>query len=350
MQRSRLPRLCFIPILIFLVHTLSAIASTVAIGNCQPHLPSYHTISAAIDDVPAGSTVLVCPGTYPEQITITASITLRGVFPIALRPAIITVPKGGVVATQIDVEGTLYTPRTVVNLSNLVVDGSGSTGAVGIGFFNAEGHLSHLEVRNQARGIVLGSVAFQAPVTVEDSYIHEFDSIGVEPSEGGVLNFTVDLHRNLITSSKSTVDAGVWYSGASGTISESLIWLRTGIGLNISDPYAFVTARQNTISGADVGIEEIGFFGINVIQKNAIVGNSTGIVALGNAVLSSNAIAQSSVQAIDLTCSPFFLSVENNVIYSSPVGIANILPTDTITSNKFWNVATQTTECENPPF
>jgi len=42
-------------------------------------LASYPTISLAIASVPANSTIFVCPGTYPEQLLITKSLTITGV-------------------------------------------------------------------------------------------------------------------------------------------------------------------------------------------------------------------------------------------------------------------------------
>ena len=40
----------------------SAFAATkYAVGTCQPHLPSYSTISQAVSSVPSGSTIEVCP-------------------------------------------------------------------------------------------------------------------------------------------------------------------------------------------------------------------------------------------------------------------------------------------------
>jgi hypothetical protein len=40
---------------------------------------NFTTISAAVIGVPAGSKIQVCPGTYPEQVTISQPLTLEGI-------------------------------------------------------------------------------------------------------------------------------------------------------------------------------------------------------------------------------------------------------------------------------
>ena len=58
--------------------TNAANAATVAVGNCEPGLPKYSTIQLAVDSVPPNSTIKVCPGIYPEQVTISKSLTISG--------------------------------------------------------------------------------------------------------------------------------------------------------------------------------------------------------------------------------------------------------------------------------
>jgi len=74
----------------------SSAQTTVAVGNCRPPLVSYSTISEAVAAVTPNSTVLVCPGTYPEQVTITQALKLKGLKDEAGYP-VITVPSGGLV-------------------------------------------------------------------------------------------------------------------------------------------------------------------------------------------------------------------------------------------------------------
>ena len=51
----------------------------VAVGTCRPNLVHFDNLDDAVHGVPAGETILVCPGTYAEQVSINTSLTLRGV-------------------------------------------------------------------------------------------------------------------------------------------------------------------------------------------------------------------------------------------------------------------------------
>lgn len=77
----------------------SLLAASVAVGpsTCQPGLVHFATIQAAVSAVPFGATVLVCPGTYAEQVMITQPLTLKGVTDGVSGAAIIAVPAGGLV-------------------------------------------------------------------------------------------------------------------------------------------------------------------------------------------------------------------------------------------------------------
>src|SRR5580765_7675010 len=75
----------------------SMMASTLAVGSCKAKVPSFATISAAVTAAPAGSRILVCPGTYPEQVTIPQSLTLEGISDSNQDIAVITVPSTGLV-------------------------------------------------------------------------------------------------------------------------------------------------------------------------------------------------------------------------------------------------------------
>src|SRR6516164_5191828 len=80
------------------LHGPSMFATTsVAVGpsTCQPSLVHFSTIQAAVSAVPLNTTILVCPGTYPEQVVISQPMTLKGVVQGTSGAAVITVPAGG---------------------------------------------------------------------------------------------------------------------------------------------------------------------------------------------------------------------------------------------------------------
>ena len=86
-----------------------AFSSTVAVGNCTK-LVQFATIQLAVNAVPSGSTVKVCSGTYPEQVTIAnKNLTLIGVGPTA---STVTVPASGLVTNGVtDIFGFPTAPR-----------------------------------------------------------------------------------------------------------------------------------------------------------------------------------------------------------------------------------------------
>ena len=55
------------------------LAQTVAVGTCMSGATVFTTIQEAVNAAAPGSTVTICPGNYPEQVTITKALTLTGV-------------------------------------------------------------------------------------------------------------------------------------------------------------------------------------------------------------------------------------------------------------------------------
>ena len=107
-------------------------SSQLVVGTCLGASP-YSTIQSAVSAAPPGGTVLVCPGTYPEQVEITQPLTLKGVQVGGKDAAVITSPSGGVVTnTSLLRTGTpaaaqvLVQNTTEVNITNLTMDGTGN--------------------------------------------------------------------------------------------------------------------------------------------------------------------------------------------------------------------------------
>ena len=114
--------------LVLAVHPM--LAANYAVGSCKPSLPSYATISAAVSGVPPGSTVLVCPGTYPEQVTIAQPLTLKGISSGNAGRAVITLPGSGLAAVTTGLAYSIAAMVDVtagpVNISDITVDGTGN--------------------------------------------------------------------------------------------------------------------------------------------------------------------------------------------------------------------------------
>src|SRR6267143_725845 len=174
------------------------LAANYAVGTCKPSLPSYATISGAVSGVPPGSTVLVCPGTYPEQVTIAQPLTLKGITSANAGQAVITVPGSGLavvttgfgfsIASQVAVTAT----AGPVNISDITVDGTGNTVGgyptwlVGILYDDgSSGTVNEVTVRNLSNsGAAMGtwaenSTATNESVTIENSSFHDIDDTAV---------------------------------------------------------------------------------------------------------------------------------------------------------------------------
>jgi len=140
----------------------TASASAVVVGTCK-NLVTFSTIQAAVNAVPSGSTVNVCPGTYAEQVTITKKLILTGVQAGTGDASVIVPPSGGLVQNGSDIFGNpvaaqIFVASTsgAVTVSHLTVDGTGNNlsgcGAPtleGIYFQNTAGTISGNTVRNQ---------------------------------------------------------------------------------------------------------------------------------------------------------------------------------------------------------
>ncbi len=204
-------RLTFSCLALVLLAALSgqAFSSTVIVGTCMAGT-QYATIQSAVSNVLAGSTIEVCPGNYPEQVTINKKLTLAGVPSGIQNAAVIMSPAGGMVANATDLDAgnpiaaqiLVQNAKSVV-IQNLTVDALGNgmscsgTDLMGILFQNASGTVNHVAVRNQIPGDVLSpcqageSVYVQtAPgrtskVTFENSSVHNYNKNGVTGNDFG---------------------------------------------------------------------------------------------------------------------------------------------------------------------
>ncbi|HXY08680.1 MAG TPA: hypothetical protein VEI52_12645 [Terriglobales bacterium] len=105
---------------------------TYIVGTCKSGT-QFSTIQSALDASPAASAVQICPGTCPEQITITNPVTLEGISegnssaarivpPAAGLSENATVNGGDAAFAQVHVKSV----SGAVDLTSLYVDGSGN--------------------------------------------------------------------------------------------------------------------------------------------------------------------------------------------------------------------------------
>ncbi len=88
----------------------SAGAHTLRVGNCVARQQTFTTIQSAVDAASDGDAIAICPGTYPEQVSITKSIALRGVR--GMDAPQIVVPAGGLVQNTTMTDATATAAQT----------------------------------------------------------------------------------------------------------------------------------------------------------------------------------------------------------------------------------------------
>jgi parallel beta-helix repeat protein len=207
---KNLPVPCLI-LLVFSALSGQAFSTTVAVGSCTS-LRNYATIQQAVNAVPAGSIIKICPGTYREQVVINQKLTLTGIGYSTQDLVVILPPSTGLVANAVDVDNSalpiaaqilVENTSDPVVISNLTVDGTGNgiSGCApdleGILFQNASGTLNHVAVRNETLGAGLGGCqsgqgifvqtasGLTSVVTVENSSVHDYNKNGITGHDAG---------------------------------------------------------------------------------------------------------------------------------------------------------------------
>jgi hypothetical protein len=235
----------------------SAFAGIYAVGTCTTHA-HYASIQEAINSVPSGSTIEICPNTYYEQLVINQSLTLKGISADSQNNVVIAVPNGGAVINASDLfnsEATaaqilVQTPSSqlsnpiTVNISNIAVDGTNNniqtcaTDLVGIYYQNANGTVDQVVARFQELppgyfgcqdGLAIYaqsgySSGGTSKVTIENSSVHDYDKNGITADGSGTVatisgNYVVGIGTTTLTAQN-----GIQLSdGASGKVSNNTV-------------------------------------------------------------------------------------------------------------------------------
>jgi parallel beta-helix repeat protein len=364
----------------------------------------YPTIQQAVNSVTPNSTILVCPGIYPEQVLITKSITLKGINITAMNTAAsgatIVPPASGMISNATSLASTTQYAAQVlvqgaakVNISNLSVNGSNSgidacaPSLVGILYQNASGTINQVSVLNEtlADGLtgcqsglgiyvqsgVLNSVAGTSTVKVTDSIVQDYQKNGITGNEQGT---TLTVSASYLVGHGSTDGAaenGIQFGfGAAGSATTNTVngdvWAPdtfsdTGdaaAGILIYGSQA-ITLTSNNISNTQYGIAAVDDLGDSlfadkaVIKSNKISGTHLfdGIEICNNSsTVELNTIFSSDEAAIHLDGSSMNgctgagngTTVSGNVINTACAGILGIVGNNTVGVNTFYNVANTT--------
>ena len=314
----------------------SAIASEnhgYAVGSCKPRLTSFSSISEAVSSVPPHSTIQVCPGTYPEQVTISQPLTLVGIQSGNQDDAIVTVPVSGLAANTASVFGEavaaqiLVQTQGAVNIINISVDGTGSDSGCADGTWVAgifytpgsSGSISRARASGQMNsGCSAGvwaegdGVAHQF-VEIEDSSVHDIGNTGIFVAENGTTpTLNVRVHGNTVTVPNGLIGiamANVGGEASGNDVSNALFGM---VEEGAQAALSWNTIRQ---SAAGIALE-----GGGQINSNQISNTTVGVLFFadgGN--LRNNRITNSTQAAIEFAC--FAGLARNNVIGEALIGL-----------------------------
>lgn len=350
-----MPRFRFALLGLFLLVVQPLLAKTYYVGSCKTG--AYPTIGAAVAAVPAGSTIDVCPGTYPEQVVISQPLTLQGFASAGSSQAVIAMPSIGLATTSsISLGGTVAAQLEVtagpVNITGITVDGtagaSNCPGGYHLGIFYASGStgtVNEVETRSQncntsGIGILAENGAdTSTSVTIENSDVNN-------NSWAGIYACSPQSPSTLIANIKSNAVESIGYGidsdcNVAGSVSSNFVHVSSGgplggggFGIVANSPSSTISA--NVIVAANVGIlaEAIG----GKVSGNTITGGNDGIVVESAAVVISNRIANTTYDGIYLA-NPG-ATVETNFITQTPVGIEFNCLTGTVSGNSINGAAT----------
>ena len=326
-----------------------ALATTYAVGSCKPRLPSFSTISAAVAGAASGSTIEVCPGNYPEQITITQPLALKGIASGNSAAVVVTAPSSSlesVTATNgIDVAAHIVVSGAgPVNISFITIDGTGSiitdsnASEIGIFYGDVSGIVSNVTVRNLPfhfgfESGVLASAGTAQSLTIENSNFHDIYN-------SSVLSYGVSL------TAKANVMAAGGYN-VQAVVGESTIIGNDIVGNGCC--WAINTFGLGTVSGNTMTNNYRGYVGSGQTVTNNQISNSFyGVFLDGEGgVIKGNTIS-SVTYGIELGCnSP--TAVSSNTINEANTGLDQA-PSSFAGSNKFNDVSTiRTGGCASAP-
>jgi Right handed beta helix region len=358
------------------VPSLSAL--TLVVNNAAPvdtatatcPKSGYTTIGAALAFSRPGDLVYVCTGIYPEQITITDSITVAGqtgaeIQPSTFVPNGIDVNEGGsplAAAVMVTPDPSNPSVTPVVTFYNFIVDGSNapagcSPSFAGIVYQDASGTIADNAVTNiQVPGggngcqtglaiYVEGSPSTIPIVTVAQNSVHDYQKNGITVAGGAGLTATVEYNYvrgygpvSFIAQNGIEFDSGI---GAitSNTVSGNIY---TGPDYQSTNLLIFANAipvTANIIKDGDTAVyyDAMGA----LITKNSISNTTYDGIYFSDGSVTSNIVVDTQERAGGYAIEYYgtgTATATTNTILDANIGVAvdNTGATVTTTGNKYF--------------
>jgi hypothetical protein len=308
----------------------------------------FPSIQYAVTHVPEGATINICPGTYGEQVTISQSLTLRGVSYGNSSKVILVMPPGGLATTPSLHYGTVAPQVEItagtVDITGITVDGTASSSNcpsvnyVGIFYSNSSGTVNEVETRYQncgdnvsGVGILAEDSASSRSVTIENSNIHDYTLAGIV---GYGADYTVSIKNNFVFGLPSLGYTGIAQFAHAGEVSDNTV---TGgaVGIEVESD---VVVSGNTVSDEIDGIDV--YVKATVTSNRISNGNRWGISTFANGTsIKDNIIMELGGSSVGLEagCSTG-VTVSGNTVNGAYVGIDGV-PASINGANTFNNVS-----------
>ena len=381
--------LFLVPVLAICFAEQNAHASTVVVGTCISTLPQFTTIQAAVNSVPAGGIVEVCPGTYTEQVTITKKLTLTGIQSGTGDAAVVLPPLGGLVVNGTDILGNPVAAQIFVNspggsviVERLTVDGTGNdlagcvtTTIEGIYYQNTSGTITNNVVRNQFQtnyaayggcqnglAINVESTGSGNTVTVSANSVRAYQKNGITASGAGtgagspgpavtiMGNYIVGLgatamnwqgvYLNEGTAAENGIQVGFGATGKvqANTVNDNIWGQDTSSDTGDAASGILIFASPGiTVTGNEVGSSQFGI--VAVTDSSGFCGTSQSPISCGtadNTTITLNKVAGTQIfDGID-ACSNTN-TIQSNTIFGSTE--SGIHLDDSCTSSKFFTTS-----------
>jgi parallel beta-helix repeat protein len=401
--------ICCILAASMLVAATPMFAGTLAVGpaGCEPSYTHFTTIQSAVTAAPGSgtTTILVCPGTYPEQVQIIGKrITLKGVTYNGSNASVIASPMGGMVSNATsnvlddpgNVQAQILVQNTTATIEYLTMDASnnGAADPIGVFFQNASGTVTRCYVLNDITsatgdqdgyGIYVDSettttgpnpsTGENSTVTISYNNVSNFQKNGIMAREtGSPLTATVTVSNNTVvgngpwsgaaensievilgavgTITSNTVGADIWGPDIFGDTGDAAAGILVGYGSE------GIVITNNQVSNTQYGIAIEGCSGCGIFSGTgddaSVTGNTISAthlydaidVCANNATVNTNKIngADESGVHLDDTCfgSETGSSVSGNTISGSCAGVLEgPSASGSLGTNTYYNVGTQ---------
>lgn len=331
-----------------------SVASTVQVGSCLSGLVKFTTIQAAINAVPSGSIIKICPGNYNEQLLITDSLTLVGVAHAGANAVVIYPPAGGLVQNTSDPRGPVAAQILVqsptagapisVSISNLTVDGTGNNYNTddlrGILYQDAGGTVNHVAVRNEipgdvptgiqsGQGIMVETTSFSDPVTLSvlNSSVHNYNKNGILARYAGA---TLNASGNFVqgygpTSVIAQNGIELAFNGAAGSIKSNTVIENFYTGTNATASDILLYDASEALGNVSVSANTVGSSNIAIAVVSATTGLGDFATVSGNKIMASSAYDGIDVcsNSNTITSNMIFNSTESGVHLDASCGTGN---------------------------